>query len=227
LHTKARGIFRDLAKSYDRTLNMATMFQDRYWKSWLLSKAALRGPEKVLDVGCGTCVLEERLEGTGCSVVGLDLTVEMLRFARRKGLGCAQNLLNSDAEALPFADGSFDVIFSCYVAKYCDPETFGAELARVLRPGGRLLMYDFARPKGAGLPFLAFYTYGLLPLAGRVLASAEEGVAYTLAELPRIIRRSDWEDRLPALLARNHLNLVERRSLSGGAVEALVALKTA
>ncbi len=221
----AGRIFDGLAKSYERTLDLATLLQDRYWKRWLLSRAALTRSDRVLDIGCGTCVLEESLEGTGCGVVGLDLTLEMLRRGKSKKLACAEVLLEGDAEALPFPDDSFDVIVSCYVVKYCDSETFAAEVARALRPGGRLVMYDFARPRGTAFPFLALYTYGMLGLAGRLLEHLDSGVSYTFKELPRIIRNSNWSDSLPSSLVRNGLELVERRPLSGGAVEAFVAQK--
>jgi len=227
LRRTALDLFGRLASSYDLTLRLATLFQDRYWKNWLISRAGLRDEDRILDVGCGTCVLEERLGELGYDVVGLDLTVEMLRLAKGKALSCARDLLNGDAEHLPFSPGSFDVVFSCYVAKYCDTRSFSAELARVLKPRGRLLMYDFARPRGLAGLILATYIYGLLPLAGRMLTSVRPGVAHTFRELPPIIRGSNWCDALPLSLARNRIDLLARGSLSGGAVEAFVAFKRA
>lgn len=221
----ANRIFSGLAGSYDRILDWTTLLQDRYWKAWLISRAALRRSDRILDIGCGTCILEERLEGKGCAVVGLDLTPEMLSFAQAKRLSCVQGLVNGDAEALPFHDSSFDIVISCYVPKYCDPERLAAEVARVLMPDGRLLMYDFARPKGPALPLLALYTYGLLRMAGWLLGPVERGVAYTFSELPRLIRGSTWNERAPASLTRNRIKIIERRALSGGVVEAIVARK--
>lgn len=223
----ANRIFSSLAASYDRILDWTTLLQDRYWKAWLISRAAPRRSDRILDIGCGTCILEERFEGTGCAVVGLDLTPEMLSFAQVKRLSCVHGLVNGDAEALPFRDSSFDIVVSCYVAKYCDPERLAADVARVLKPDGRLLMYDFARPKGPALPLLALYTYGLLRLAGWLLGPVDRGVAYTFSELPRLIRCSTWNERAPASLNRNRVKVIERRALSGGVVEAIVARKAA
>lgn len=221
----ANRIFSGLAASYDRILDWTTLLQDRYWKVWLISKAALGRSDRILDIGCGTCILEEGLEETNPVVVGLDLTPEMLSFALSKRLNCVRGLVNGDAEALPFQDSAFDIVISCYVAKYCDLERFVAEAARVLRPGGRLLMYDFARPKGPALPFLALYTYGLLRLAGWLLSPVDRGVAYTFRELPRVISGSTWNEKASACLTRNRINVVERKALSGGVVEAIVARK--
>jgi demethylmenaquinone methyltransferase/2-methoxy-6-polyprenyl-1,4-benzoquinol methylase len=227
IHDTSRKIFRGLAKSYDWTLDFTTVFQDRRWKDWLISEARLGNGDTILDVGCGTCVLEERLEELGYDAVGLDLTPEMLRLAKRKGLPCVQDLLNGDAEHLPFLSGSFDVAFSCYVVKYCDTQRFCSELARVLRPGGRLLMYDFARPRGLAGPVLATYAHGILPLAGRILAPVRPGIALTFRELPRIIEGSGWFGAIPLSLARSSLEVRAQESLSGGVVEAFSAMKRA
>ncbi len=137
----ALEIFGGLASSYERALDLATMTQDRYWKCWVVENASIRAGDRVLDIGCGTCLLEERLEDTGCMVVGLDLTEQMIRIGQSKNLVCLEGLLVGDAEALPFPDGTFDAVVCCYVPKYVDRARFAREVARVLRAGGKVVSY--------------------------------------------------------------------------------------
>lgn len=225
LKTVSRQLFFGLANSYDRVLDWATLLQDRYWKRWVSERSAPLGSEAVLDVGCGTCVMGEKLEGCGCNVVGLDLSDEMLRIGLGKRLGCSGALLNADAEALPFPDGSFDVVLSCYAVKYCDLGRFSSEVSRVLRPGGRVVLYDFVRPRGPMSPILSVYIYGLMKAAGGLLRRVDSGVSFTFEELPGIIRRTTWNDELTAVFRRYGLAVVERSALSGGVVEGFVARK--
>jgi ubiquinone/menaquinone biosynthesis C-methylase UbiE len=93
---------------------------------------------RVLDVGCGTGHQLARLRERGFDVTGVDGSAEMLAHARQRNLGVALHL--ADVEALPFADGSFDVVISIEVLRYLPDETAAiGELARVLRPGGTCL----------------------------------------------------------------------------------------
>ena len=150
LQPLARTIFEGLSPSYDRVLDAATLLQDRYWKRWLLSEASIGGGERILDVGCGTGVLEEGLQAGRGEVVGLDLTEEMIRLAQRKRVPSIDSLCLGDAERLPFADGSFDLLLSCYVVKYCSapllaseatprpPTRWQARALRLLKAAGRL-----------------------------------------------------------------------------------------
>jgi len=218
-------LFGGLALSYDKVLDWTTLLQDMYWKRWAVAKASPSQADIVLDIGCGTCVTEERLMVKGCRMVGLDMTEEMLRLGARKGLGVA--LFNGDAEALPFADASFDVVISFYVVKYCRIERFISEIARVLKPGGRIVIYDFVRPRGSASPILAFYIYGVLRIAGRLLRHVDPGVSYTFERLPGIVRATMWNEDLPPVLERFHLAVAEQATLSGGTVEALLVKRAA
>ena len=215
----AKSIFSGLAFSYDAVLDWATLMQDRCWKRWALHRVDPKGSDLLLDVGSGTCVTEERLRGRGCRVVGVDLTSEMLDFGKSKRLP-GVHLLRGDAEALPFPDALFDAVISFYVVKYCDLGVFVSELSRVLKEGGRLVVYDFARPRGLAAPALAFYIYAVLRVAGWVARRVGAGIWVTFEELPVIIRRTDWEVNLPLFAASSGLVIEEQAGLSGGAVRA-------
>ena len=218
LQPLARQIFKGLYDSYDRVLAVATLMQDGYWKSWIVRKASLQRGMEILDLGCGTGVLERYLSGAGVSVTGLDLTEEMIRLSQRKSIPCLESLAVGDAEHLPFKDGSFDIVFSCYVVKYCSPERLASEVMRVLRPEGQVLLYDFSSPRGYFAPFHAFYVYGLLKMLGSVLERVRPGMAFTYRALPEVIRRRVWDDSFGDVLGARGFSGVGARRLSGGVV---------
>src|SRR6266446_5926154 len=116
----ARRIFGGLSPSYDSVLDRMTLYQDGMWKRRMLEKLPWGEGAMVLDVGCGTCVLEERFQMKGSQAVGIDITSGMIELAQQKGLKSLPMLGLADAEHLPFREESFDVVLSCYVPKYCD-----------------------------------------------------------------------------------------------------------
>ena len=192
LKATALRIFAGLWGSYDEVLECATLMQDRRWKSWVIENLGLGSDTTVLDVGCGTCVLEEMMRGDG-QMVGVDLTDGMVRVGQRKQLPMVTSLLRSDGERLPFRESSFDAVVSCYVVKYCSPDLLGSEMARVLKPGGRLVVYDFVRPRGRLWPLNALYVYGGLRVVGDLLQTAGLSASTTFTELPGIIAMSSWD----------------------------------
>jgi demethylmenaquinone methyltransferase/2-methoxy-6-polyprenyl-1,4-benzoquinol methylase len=223
----ARTLFEQLSPFYDTVLDLATLLQDRYWKSWLIKEAGLGIGSKVLDLACGTCVLEESMCATGCQVIGLDLTQEMLQIGAKKHLPCLVALVAADAQRLPFRDRIFDAVVSCYLAKYCDLETLLSQVERSLRDGGRLVLYDFSRPRGLLGVFYAFYLYGVLRLVGWVLGHASPGLAFTFTNLPAIITVRRWDDGLVEKLAGHGFVTIRKTRLSGGVVTAMSASFTA
>ncbi|MDG6951355.1 MAG: class I SAM-dependent methyltransferase [Nitrososphaerota archaeon] len=211
-------IFAGLARSYEKALDYATMFQDRRWKTWVMRRVKSGSGGLVLDVGSGTLVLEERLAGAGFTFVAIDLSPEMVRVAMGKGLSNVDAVLNGDAEFLPFPDGSFDSVVSCYVPKYVDVERFARELARVAKPGGAVVLYDFARPRGALAPFLDLYIQGGLRLVGVVFGLAGRDEAFTFGMLPRIIRETTWDLEMVGAMESNGFVEIESARLTGGVV---------
>ncbi|HXW37944.1 MAG TPA: class I SAM-dependent methyltransferase [Nitrososphaerales archaeon] len=224
LARKALKIFSGLSDSYDSVLDYGTLMQDRRWKDWVIKNSLPSGGSQILDVGCGTCVLESRLSRE-CSVVGVDLTEEMIRIGQSKRLESVSSLLLSDGERLPFREASFDIVVSCYVVKYCDTPSFISEMARVLRPGGRLVLYDFARPRGSFWPFNAIYTYGGLRIIGRMLEMKRSRSAYTFSALPEIISSRPWDVKFGSLLEKFGFVNIVSQLLSGGTAVGFTAIK--
>jgi demethylmenaquinone methyltransferase / 2-methoxy-6-polyprenyl-1,4-benzoquinol methylase len=219
----ALKIFEGLASSYETALDIATMYQDRKWKRWVAEQSRFEGT--VLDVGCGTLVLEEREVPGGCDVVGVDLTKDMLMLGKAKGVRGVRGLFNADAEQLPFADETFDVVVSCYVPKYVSVETLLGELARVAKSGGRVVMYDFSRPRGWYRVPLAFYMDFVMVMVGRLLRLRGGRASATFLELPGIVERSTWDRGLAEKAESAGLRDVAVVKMTGGVVTGMKAVK--
>jgi len=225
LKDTALELFSGLARSYDRTLDLATLYQDRYWKNWVVKKAGALGGGLLLDVGSGTLVLEERLLGKPWLVVGIDLTRKMVALGGAKRLNNVGMLVNGDAEALPFRDGAFDAVASCYVAKYVSPRRFARELSRVVKPGGPVLVYDFIKPRGPLAPFLALYIQGALRAVGFLLGLAKRDSAFTFQNLPGIVDGAIWDKPMAVAMESNGVQTKGFEKLSGGVVSAYWGVK--
>ncbi|MDE1853489.1 MAG: class I SAM-dependent methyltransferase [Thaumarchaeota archaeon] len=211
-------IFSGLAQSYDAALDIATLYQDRHWKRWAVQRMGIQEGDLVLDIGCGTLRLEEGLAGWKCRFVGLDLAPEMVRRGMGKRIPGVALLVNSDAESLPFPDGSFDSVVSCYVPKYVDIGRFTDELARVSKPGAMVLLYDFARPRGPVSPLLELYIQGGLRVVGLALSLAKREEAFTFSNLPWIIEQTTWDRDIVGTMEEKGFETIRTARFAGGVV---------
>ncbi len=223
LKQTARRIFGGLYVTYDWVVDYFTLFQDSYWKRWLIGEARVSTEDITLDIGCGTGVLEEKFIPYA-SVVGVDLSNEMIAIARSKQIASLA-LVWGDAEKLPFASSSFDKVLSCYAVKYCNLDKLVEQIYRVLKPGGRLVLYDFARPRGLFGPLHFFYIYGIFRLLGVLTRRLDRGMSITFSELPGIISRTHWYEDLGTILVNKGFQDLSTRFLSGGGVAIFWATK--
>jgi demethylmenaquinone methyltransferase / 2-methoxy-6-polyprenyl-1,4-benzoquinol methylase len=206
-----RGMFDRIAPVYDAMNRVMTAGLDRRWRRLAVGEVVWPG-DRVLDACCGTGDLAVEAERRGGRVVGLDFSPRMLERARRKS--GAIEWVEGDALALPFADGEFDAATVGFgVRNLADLEGGLCELARVLRPGGKLAVLEITRPTGILRPFFRLWFDVLVPLAGRVLPG---GDAYTY--LPASVRRFPGPDDLTALFERAGFQDVRYRLLGGGIV---------
>jgi demethylmenaquinone methyltransferase/2-methoxy-6-polyprenyl-1,4-benzoquinol methylase len=206
-----RGMFDRIAPVYDVMNRVMTAGLDRRWRRLAAAEVVWPG-DRVLDACCGTGDLAVECERRGGRVVGLDFSEPMLVRARKKS--GAIEWVQGDALALPFEDGSFDAATVGFgVRNLADLEGGLRELARVLRPGGKLAVLEITRPRGLLKPFFRLWFDVLVPFAGRVLPG---GKAYTY--LPASVRRFPGPDDLSALLERAGFADVRYRLLGGGSV---------
>jgi demethylmenaquinone methyltransferase / 2-methoxy-6-polyprenyl-1,4-benzoquinol methylase len=210
------AMFDRISPVYDAMNRVMTAGLDRRWRR-LTAEAVVVPGDEVLDACCGTGDLALAAERAGGRVTGLDFSERMLERARRKS--ASVRWVRGDALALPFADGSFDAATVGFGIRNVDDLEAGLrELARVLRPGGRLGCLEITRPRGLLRPFFRLWFDGLVPLAGKVLPG---GAAYTY--LPASVRRFPGPEDLAELMRRAGFEDVRWRLLGGG----IVALHTA
>jgi len=132
-----------------------------------------RPDQRVLDVATGTGLVARALKRRyGCSVVGLDQSEDMLARARPLVGSVYDELVRGEAERLPFGDGEFDALTFTYLLRYVDdPAATMRELARVVRPGGRIAMLEFfVPPRPLLYPAWWLYTRAGLPALGRLVS---------------------------------------------------------
>jgi len=206
-----RSMFDRIAPVYDLMNRVMTVGLDQRWRRLAVREVVWPG-DRVLDACCGTGDLAVEAERRGGRVVGLDFSPRMLERARLKS-GTIE-WVQGDALALPFSDGEFDAATVGFgVRNLEDLESGLCELARVLRPGGKVAVLEITRPRGILRPFFRLWFDVLVPLAGKVLPG---GKAYTY--LPASVRRFPGPADLSALMERAGFESVSYRLLGGGTV---------
>ena len=206
-----RAMFDRIAPVYDVMNRVFTMGLDGRWRR-LAAAAVVTPGDRVLDAACGTGDLAIAARDAGGKVTGLDFSERMLERARRKSDQI--EWIRGDALALPFESASFDAATIGFGIRNVDDLDAGLrELARVVRPGGRLAVLEITRPRGVLRPFFRLWFDVLIPLAGKVLPG---GVAYSY--LPASVRRFPGPDDLADALRRAGFVDVSYRLLAGGIV---------
>jgi demethylmenaquinone methyltransferase / 2-methoxy-6-polyprenyl-1,4-benzoquinol methylase len=211
-------MFDRISPVYDTMNRLMTVGLDRRWRR-LTARAVVRPGDRVLDACCGTGDLALAAAEAGGRVTGLDFSARMLERARAKS--SSVEWVRGDLLALPFADGSFDTATVGFGIRNVEDLDAGLrELARVLRPRGRLGCLEITRPRGALKPFFRLWFDGLVPLAGKVLPG---GAAY--AYLPASVRRFPRPEDLGAAMRRAGFGEIGWRLLGGGIVALHVATR--
>ena len=169
---EALELFRGLPRRYDALSSALSFGQDPRWRRALVAAVAPPPGARVLDVATGTgMVTAELLARCDCTVVGIDQSAEMLAAARARFAGDERvELIDGEAERLPFADHSFDALTFTYLLRYVDdPAATIRELARVVKPGGRVGSLEFGVPPlaPARAAWRAYTAVGL-PVLGRL-----------------------------------------------------------
>jgi demethylmenaquinone methyltransferase/2-methoxy-6-polyprenyl-1,4-benzoquinol methylase len=212
-----RALFDTIAPRYDLVNRIMTFGMDRGWRRTTVASLRLVPGSAVVDLACGTGDLCRDLVSAGYRAVGVDLSLGMLRHARTPS-----PLVQGDALTLPFADGSLAGAVSGFALRnFVELAPVFAELARVLRPGGRIALLDVARPERAVLRAgHAVYLGHVAPVIGGLLS---DKAAYRY--LPRSVAYLPPAPAVLAMLAEAGFVEAERRLLSAGITQLYTATR--
>jgi demethylmenaquinone methyltransferase/2-methoxy-6-polyprenyl-1,4-benzoquinol methylase len=187
---RVKELFARIARRYDLINDLQSVGLHRRWKRRLVQMAHPQQGERALDICCGTGDLALAFDREGVNVVGLDFSEPMLEIARRRSATSDSGSGNirfvcGDAQDLPFQDGAFDIVTVGYgLRNLADWKAGLAEMARVAKPGGRVLVLDFGKPRNPVWRLLYFcYLRSLVPLLGLAFAGNASAYAYILESL--------------------------------------------
>ncbi len=216
---RVRAVFDSVAPNYD----LMSVGLHRLWKRFALGRTGLRPGDAALDIAGGTGDLSAgmaRQVGPSGLVCHTDINREMLEAGRRRlvdaGLFANVSTLQANAERLPFANDRFHCVTIGFGLRNCTNKPAAlTEMARVLRPGGRLLVLEFSKPAIRFIePLYDLYSFRILPWLGEVVARDAESYRY----LAESIRMHPDQEELRGLMEAAGLEDVRYHNLSGGIV---------
>jgi demethylmenaquinone methyltransferase/2-methoxy-6-polyprenyl-1,4-benzoquinol methylase len=230
--TRIARMFDAISPRYDLLNHLLSAGFDVRWRRQAIRALALNGREVVLDLCTGTADLAVAAatasRGGAARVVGVDFAAAMLELGlakiRARGLGHRVTLVRGDATDIPLADSSVDAAMIAFgIRNVDDPGRAGAELARVIRPGGRLAILEFGIP---WLPVIRslylWYFRRVLPAVGRLISRHDDAYSY----LPESVSTFPEPAAFSALLGRAGFTRIEARPLSLGVVYLYLAERT-
>ncbi|MHA7208765.1 demethylmenaquinone methyltransferase [Arthrobacter sp. MDT1-65] len=208
------AMFDDVAPRYDVVNDVLSMGQTRRWRRIVVDAVGAEPGRRVLDLAAGTGTSSEPYADAGIDVVACDFSLGMLKVGKRRRPDIA--FVAGDATNLPFADNSFDAsTISFGLRNVNEPKKALAEMLRVTRPGGRLVIAEFSQPTVAlWRTTYTEYLMRALPAIARKVSSNPDAYVY----LAESIRAWPNQDELAAWLAEAGWRDVEYRNLNGGIV---------
>jgi demethylmenaquinone methyltransferase/2-methoxy-6-polyprenyl-1,4-benzoquinol methylase len=224
---RVRGVFDSVASRYDLMNDVLSFGMHRLWKGYAVAVAGARPGMSVLDIAGGTGDLARRFAeavGERGRVVLTDINETMLRTGRDRLLDRGQALpaVACDAERLPFADASFDLVSVAFgLRNMTHKEAALAEMARVLRPGGKLLVLEFSRPAAALRRPYDWYSFHVMPRLGGWIAADADSYRY----LAESIRMHPDQETLKAMMQGCGFGHVDVHNLAGGIVALHVGVR--
>jgi len=215
-----RSMFASIARSYDRANQILSFGLHHRWRSAAVRESGVRRGDRILDCATGTgdlAIAFREAVGESGDVVGTDFCDEMLVLATRKAERARARIRfeAADVLALPYADRSFDIASIAFgIRNVEDPVRGLREMARVLRPGGRVVVLEFGQPGGAWFaPLYRFYSHRVLPRVGGWVSGERSAYEY----LDRTASRFPAGERFADLMrSSGAFQDVRARALTGG-----------
>ena len=224
---KVRGVFDSVAPKYDVMNDLMSMGLHRAWKAYAVAVANVRPGQAVLDLAGGTGDLARAFAGrvgTNGVVVHTDINEAMLKQGRDRLIdeGIVVPTLLCDAESLPFASASFDLVSVAFgLRNMTHKDKALAEMARVLKVGGRLVVLEFSKVAAPLQKAYDWYSFKVLPKIGRAIVGDEESYRY----LAESIRVHPGQAELKAMMKSAGFGHVDVHNLSAGVVALHVGIK--
>ena len=221
--SKVAEVFHSDAAKYDIMNDVMSFGVHRLWKRFAIDCSGVRPGQKVLDLAGGTGDLTakfSRIVGSTGQVVLADINDSMLKVGRDKlrDLGVVSNVqyVQANAQALPFADNTFDLITIAFgLRNVTDKDEALRSMYRVLKPGGRLLILEFSKPSNQLLTkAYDIYSFNLLPKIGKLIADDSESYQY----LAESIRMHPDQDTLLSMMDTAGFEQTQYYNLTGGIV---------
>ena len=229
-HEKAqrvRSVFDSVAPKYDLMNDLMSAGLHRVWKTYTVMVANLREGSQVLDIAGGTgdlaLAFSKKVGASGC-VVHTDINEAMLRVGRDRLLdqGVSLHTLVCDAEQLPFPDAHFDVVSVAFgLRNMTHKDDALAEMCRVLKPGGKLLVLEFSKVAEPLTKAYDWYSFNVLPKLGQWIAGDADSYRY----LAESIRMHPGQQELKAMMHDAGFGHVDYHNLTGGVVALHVGIK--
>jgi demethylmenaquinone methyltransferase/2-methoxy-6-polyprenyl-1,4-benzoquinol methylase len=225
--SRVRSVFDSVASKYDVMNDLMSMGLHRAWKAYTVAVAHVRSGDRVLDLAGGTGDLANafgKKVGHGGMVVHTDINEAMLRQGRNRLIDGGAMLPTAicDAETLPFPEASFDVVSVAFgLRNMTHKDRALAEMNRVLRPGGRLLVLEFSKVTPPLEKLYDWYSFKVLPRVGQWVAGDAESYRY----LAESIRMHPAQAELKAMMKDAGFGHVDIHNLSAGIVALHVGIK--
>jgi demethylmenaquinone methyltransferase / 2-methoxy-6-polyprenyl-1,4-benzoquinol methylase len=224
---KVRGVFDSVAQRYDVMNDLMSGGMHRAWKAYTIAVADLRGGERVLDIAAGTgdltMAFAKRVGPSGL-VLHTDINESMLRVGRDRmtNKGVITPSLITDAESLPFKSATFDLVSVAFgLRNMTHKDRALAEMARVLRPGGRLLVLEFSKIAAPLRKAYDWYSFNVLPRVGKLVAGDADSYRY----LAESIRMHPDQATLKAMMKTAGFGHVDVHNMAAGAVALHVGIR--
>ncbi len=217
-----REVFDSVATRYDLMNDLMSAGMHRLWKRFTVDQAALHEGDVVLDLAGGTGDLAKafsRRVGQKGHVILADINAAMLRQGRARlidaGVSGNLSIVQVDAQALPFADASFDCIAIAFgLRNVTDKDAALTSMYRTLKPGGKAMILEFSEPSEAIKPAYDLYSFKVLPLLGKVVASDADSYQY----LAESIRMHPDQETLKAMMEDAGFERCRYHNLAAGIV---------
>lgn len=224
---RVRGVFDSVASKYDVMNDLMSAGLHRVWKAYTVTVANLKEGDRALDIAGGTgdlaLAFAKKVGKTG-QVVHTDINEAMLRVGRDRLIdaGVVLPTVVCDAEKLPFPDRHFDLVSVAFgLRNMTHKDVALAEMCRVLKPGGKLLVLEFSKVAPPLAKAYDWYSFKILPQLGKLVAGDADSYRY----LAESIRMHPGQEELKVMMKKAGFGHVDFHNMSGGVVALHVGIK--